>query len=135
MSYIVIMKRLLFLIFGAVLMSSCAGTQFYQIYDAQSDMVKFSDNSSVMTYEDSNCRINYNLWSENGNAGFTFYNKSDEVIHLLLDQSFYVLNGMAHDYYQDRIFSNGNEAVTRSSSGNVARLGLLTMYNSINTAL
>lgn len=96
-------------------MCSCAGTQFHQIYDAQSDTVKFSESNTVMTYEDPNCRIEYNLWSENGNAGFTFYNKSDEVIHLLLNQSFYVLNGMAYDYFQDRIFTNGSEAVTQTS--------------------
>ena len=128
------MKNLLFsaLCFG--FLTSCS-TQFYQIYDAESQMVKFTAGSSSMTYDDANCRIDYNLWTEHGNAGFTIFNKTDEVIHLQLDQSFYVLNGMAFDYFQDRIFTNGSNAVVRKSSESVTNLGIFSVYSDVNTGV
>ncbi len=128
------MKQLFFSALCIGLLSSCS-TQFYQIYDAESQMVKFTEGSSTMTYDDVNCRIEYNLWMEHGNAGFTFYNKTDDVIHLQLDQSFYVLNGIAFDYFQDRIFTNGSNAVVKNSSGSVTNLGIFSVYSDVNSGV
>jgi hypothetical protein len=123
------MKTKIMLMPLAVLFFSCQSTFFYQVYKTESQTVK-SNNANVISYEDSQCRIDYNLWAEKGNAGFTFYNKTDEVIHLQLDESFYVLNGIAYDYYQNRIFSDGSNTITKVTNGGglYSGLGWMTMY-------
>lgn len=113
--------KLLFLFFIASLLLSCkTTTSFYQVYKTQSQNVIVKSDNQV-SYEDSQCRIDYNLWSEHGNPGFTFYNKTDEIIHLRLDESFYVLNGRAYDYYQNRIYTDGSNTVVTSSRGTAFR--------------
>jgi hypothetical protein len=81
-----------------------------------------------MVFEDTNCKISYNLWSNKGNAGFSFFNKTNEVIFLQLDESFYVINGNAYDYYQNRIFlSSSNTATKTTKTSGYSQLGLLSL--------
>ncbi len=110
------------------LLVSCksVGTYYYQVYKTKSDTVKSVENA--MVFEDVNCKISYNLWAEKGNAGFSFYNKTTEVIYLQLDESFYVLNGKAFDYYQNRIFSNSsNSALKTTKTSGFSQIGWLTL--------
>ena len=58
---------------------------------------------SVVKFEDENCIVYYNFWGENGDIGFTIYNKNVENLYLHLDECFYVENGFAYDYYQNRV--------------------------------
>lgn len=37
---------------------------------------------------------------------FQFYNKTDQPIYLHLDESFYILNSIAHNYYKNRTYSS-----------------------------
>lgn len=109
-------------------LTSCktTSTYYYQVYKTKSETVKPSGNTIV--FEDNNCKISYNLWAENGNAGFTFYNKTNEVIYLLLDESFYIINGSAYDYYQNRIFTNSNNTATKTSkTTGFSQLGWLSL--------
>ena len=123
------MKIKLSFLFLAIVLTSCKGTQYYQVYKTESDTVKPRD-ANTISYEDSQCRIDYNLWANYGNAGFTFYNKTDKIIHLRLDESFYVLNGAAYDYYQNRIFTNGNNSGTQiTRGGSVSSLGWMSLYS------
>ena len=62
-------------------------------------------NPNDMIYEDDNCIISYDLWSENGELKFTLNNKTDKVIYVNLKESWFVLNGEAHDYYMYRTFT------------------------------
>lgn len=110
------------------LLVSCktVGTYYYQVYKTKSEAVKSADNA--MVFEDANCKISYNLWAENGNAGFSFYNKTNEVVYLQLDESFYVLNGKAFDYYQNRIFSNSsNTALKTTKTSGFSQIGWLAL--------
>jgi hypothetical protein len=47
-------------------------------------------------------------------------NKTDEDLHLHLEESYFILNGMAYDYFQDRVFTSSKGSATaqvnRSSS-------------------
>lgn len=52
-------------------------------------------------YEDENCAVFYKFWSDGGDAGFEFYNKTDKIIYLDLSKTFFIKNGVAYDYYQD----------------------------------
>lgn len=89
-----------------VLLVSCAPSNFYQIYKAipGEGIIKTGD---VMIYEDVNCRIEYNLWADGGNPGFRFFNKTDKNIYLKMDESFYILNGIAQNYFRNRVFTKG----------------------------
>ena len=88
----------------AVFMTSCT-SYFYQVYQvAPSSDIKTTN--GLLVYEDSNCQVSYNFWGEKGNIGFNFYNKTDKDIYLNLGDSYFIINGVANDYYKDRIFTN-----------------------------
>jgi len=128
------MKTRITLFFAAVLLSSCKSPIYYQVYKTESASVKPVAQDRI-SYEDNDCRIDYNLWKDRGNAGFTFYNKTNEVIHVHLEESFYVLNGHAYDYYQNRIYSDGSNVITKVTRGmgvsgiGASGLGWMTMYS------
>ncbi len=125
------MKKVISICVLALLCSCNTVKTYYQVYNTESETVKSSGNS--IFFEDANCIISYNLWSENGNAGFSFYNKTDEVIYLQLDQSFYVINGNAYDYFQNRVFVNSSNSTTVSSNtSGYSLLGRLS-YTSLNS--
>lgn len=110
----------LLLLSCVILITSCASNTFYQVYETEvaGDLTK-TDNSLV--YEDENCRVLYNLWGDGGNIGFRFHNKTDEPIYLHLNQSFFILNDVAYDYYRDRVITYSNsseiEALKSTYSG------------------
>ncbi len=96
----------------AILVTSC--TSYYQVYRASpSDKTTIKDN--YLVYEDENCQVLYNFWGEGGNVGFQFYNKTETNIYLNLDESFFVLNGVAFDYFKNRIFTNSTSSGTTTS--------------------
>lgn len=72
-----------------------------------------------MVFENENCEIVYNFWKEYGEIGFVFHNKTSENIYLHLDECFFVENGIAYDYYRNRIFTNSKSYVTSSQLTNV----------------
>jgi hypothetical protein len=58
-----------------------------------------------LMFEDDNCKIQYNFWKPGGDIGFTIYNKTNKNINLKLDQCFFILNGLAYDYFKNRSFN------------------------------
>jgi len=97
-------------LFAAVL-TSCVTTSFYQVYKAVPSE-KITPKESNLVYEDENCIVYYNLWGEGGNIGFRFYNKTDKNIYLNMEESFFILNGMAFNYYLNRVFTNSTNTGT-----------------------
>ena len=118
---------------ACMVLSSCAPSLFYQMYQTQpvTDIV-MRDN--CMVFEDDNCEILYNLWKENGEIGFVFYNKTSENIYLHLDQCFYVSNGIAFDYYRNRVFTDSRTSLTSTQLTNIYGSST-TNANIIYTAL
>lgn len=116
-------KYLVAIISCIALLSSCVTyNNFYQIYKTNTSDA-MSSNNEFITYEDENCIISYDLWDRGGNIGFNFYNKSNENLYLIMDESFFILNGIAHDYYKGRSYSNSlssgiltNQGLTASKS-------------------
>ena len=111
------MKKLLFIAAFVTLLTSCNVTSnYYQIYKANpsENLVK---KGNLLVFEDQNCVVSYNLWQEGGNIGFNIYNKSDKNLYLNLEESFFVLNGVANNYYKNRIFSNSSNSAAITSSG------------------
>lgn len=105
---------LFFTVITAILLTSCTTTSYYQVYKATPSNKLVTKGNSLI-YEDGNCRISYNLWSEGGNIGFRFFNKTKDNIYLNLGASFFILNGIAHDYYKDRVFTNSSNSASATS--------------------
>jgi len=103
-------KLILLLCTAVLLMSSCAPAVYYQVYKVQP--VNNLSESNNLIYEDANCKVVYDFWGKGGNAGFLLYNKSDKNIYINMEESFFVRNGIAYDYYQDRTSLN---STSRSS--------------------
>ena len=97
-------KNNFFLVLIAFFMASCVTTSFYQVYKA-SPSENIQIRGDYLVYEDDNCIVSYNLWGAGGNIGFRMYNKSDLNIYLNLEESFFILNGVAFDYFKNRVFT------------------------------
>lgn len=123
-------KKILHLLSAALLLSSCASTSFYQVYNVKpvEETITKSDN---LFFEDDNCKITYNLWSSGGNIGFNFYNKTDNKISVNLNESNFILNGFAHDYYQNRTFTT-SESKSTSTSNIYSRSIVVAFLNNYN---
>lgn len=99
-------KNLTLLFFFAFLiLTSCSTTSsFYQVYKTTPESnIKLIDNHLV--YEDDNCKVFYNLWEDGGNIGFSFLNKTKTNIYLNLEECFFVNNGIANNYYKNRVYT------------------------------
>jgi len=88
---------------------------FFQVYKVKpSENIVSKENALV--YEDDNCKVYYNFWEEGGNVGFRFYNKTENQIYLNLEESFFILNGIAYDYYKNRVFTKSKTSGTSLSN-------------------
>ena len=109
-------QNLLLLGLITILFASCTSSAYYQVYKtAYSDKLSIKDNELV--YEDDNCKVFYNLWTEGGDIGFKLYNKTDKNIYLNLEESFFILNGIAYDYYKNRVITNSSNSGSTVSYG------------------
>lgn len=87
-----------------LLFSSCAVTNYYQVYKTNAEYGIIEKNKIV--FEDNNCSVYYNLWTEGGNVGFSIYNKTESDLTVYLNKTFYVLNGVAYEYFKTEHFQN-----------------------------
>jgi hypothetical protein len=109
-------QNLLFLGLISILVTSCTTSAYYQVYKTtHSDKIKLEESNLV--YEDDNCKVFYNLWTEGGDIGFKFYNKSDKNIYLNLEESFFVFNGYANNYFKNRVYTNSSNSGSTVSYG------------------
>jgi len=120
----------LLFVFMIILFTSCRSPYYFQVFNtAPTGDMKVSD--ELLIYEDLNCMVSYDLWGQGGNIGFQFYNKTDENIYLKLDESFFVLNGISFNYFQDRTFTTSKTTgVTSSSVGGASES--VTGFNFMN---
>ncbi len=109
------------------LLTSCTSPNYFQVYKTVP-----VDNTNLkgdyLVYEDENCKVFYNFWTDNGDIGFLFSNKTDQTIKLNLEQSYFIFNGIAQSYYQNRTYTNTkNSGIT-----SVNTIGASKMYTGIN---
>lgn len=94
------MKKLFFypMLMGVVLMclTSCKST-YYQVYSVKGE--KCNQGSKWLSYQNEDCKITYDLWSESGAVFFSFENTTDSDIFINMRQSFYICNNRANCYY------------------------------------
>ena len=99
-------KLLIFVVLMSVLAMSCSTTySYYQVGEIRpvDDNVKIDINSKLIYFDD-NIFIEYSFWSSYGNVSFVIKNLTDTDITIHLDKSFFIRNGMAYDYFQDKAY-------------------------------
>ena len=92
----------LFVGMAFILLLGCAPvSEFnYQVISVKSPVFKEANNS--MIYENEDLRLQYDLWGDLGRLKYSVYNKRDEILYLDLKRSFFIKNGVAHDYYVNK---------------------------------
>jgi hypothetical protein len=108
-------NHLFWLIASFALLTSCAPSTYFQVYKVV-PVEKMNTSEHAITYEDPNCILTYNFWCEGGDIGFNIYNKSDQNIYIKLDESFFIMNGLANDYYKNRVFTQSRSNSTTVSN-------------------
>lgn len=115
------MKKILVVILVSVfvmLLQSCGAYYDYiQIISTKpiNNVEKTSLTNGGVLYEDDNCAVFYKFWTKGGDAGFEFYNKTDEIIYLDLTKTFFIKNGIAYDYYEDKTVTDTETSNTSST--------------------
>ena len=98
-----------------LLFTACSPEIFQQIATLSSENVELKDDGAF-AYENELFTIEYYFWSESGKFYFTITNNSDDDLYLNLEKSYFVNNGYAYDYYQNRTFVYTNSKTTISAS-------------------
>ena len=115
------MKKILVVILVSVfvmMLQSCGTTyEYIQILSTKpvNNVEKTSLVNGGVLYEDDNCAVFYKFWTKGGDAGFEFYNKTDEIIYLDLTKTFFIKNGIAYDYYEDKTVTDTETSHTSST--------------------
>lgn len=116
-----LLKAAFVVVFGGML-ASCNQGVYYQVYDVEANNLQQKDNSLV--YENEDCKVLYNLWSDGGEIRFAFQNKTDKDIFINMGQTFFIVNGQAKDYFYDRTYTE-----TYMESATAAVVGGQTSWN------
>ena len=82
-------------------LTSCM-TNMYQVYEVQSPNLVQKENS--MVFENEDCKLLYSLWCENGSMQFIFENKTNSDLFVDMNQTFFIKNGAAYNYYNNRTY-------------------------------
>ncbi|KAA6302394.1 MAG: hypothetical protein EZS26_001507 [Candidatus Ordinivivax streblomastigis] len=114
------MKQFIFTAIIAVFLTSCvATTSYYQVYKVNPTN-ELSKTANSLIYEDENCKVLYDFWGQGGKVDFLIYNKTSENIYVNKEESFFIYNGIAYDYYKDRVFTNSSSSSLNVSNSNTA---------------
>ena len=120
-------KQLLVLMMGLALLSSCSEQTFYQVYQVES--VDVSQKGKMLFFENEDCTITYNLWAKGGDISFLMHNKTNENMYIVMPQSFFILNGIAHNYYSESTYGKTVTGIAALSSSRQ-----ITLSGYLNTA-
>lgn len=117
----------LFLTVGAVsILASCSPTyyNYYQVYKVKpvEDSKNITKTTSGYVYENSDCAVRYYFWENGGTSCYEMYNKTDNMMKVNLNKSFFVKNGVAHSVFRHREWSESESdsyMVSNSSSASL----------------
>lgn len=110
------MKKLI-VPFFTILFASCAFTSnYYQVYKTKTENGTLTNDKII--FEDKSCIVAYHLWADGGDIGFSIYNKTESDLTVDLTKTFFVLNGVAYEYFQNRTFSKSSSSGTALTTNN-----------------
>jgi hypothetical protein len=108
-------SKILIIAFIGTFFNSCVSSSYYQVYSTKSENLQKNENS--LQFENEICIMTYNLWGNGGNFGFTIYNKTDKNLIVNLEESYFIMNGIANNYYKSRIYSYSSGFGITSNNG------------------
>lgn len=119
-------NSILLTVCASLLLASCASGAFYQVCKVTPVNEAATIRDNTLVFEDANFSITYDMWDDGGTVGFAMQNKTDADMYVRMDKTFFVLNGIAYDYFQNRITTrsissaNVNSTAMAMSGGNTA---------------
>lgn len=104
-----VFKLSCFVILAIIIVASCSPKYYYQIGEIKpiDKNVQFNENNELI-YVDNNISITYSFWGKYGEIYFIISNLSEENITIHLDNSFFIRNGIAYDYFQNRTYTQSS---------------------------
>lgn len=106
------------ILFLVILLNSCAVTSYYQVYKSIPESGAIINDKII--FEDKNCSVTYDLFTEGGNFGFSIFNKSEGDLTVDLTKTFFVINSVSYEYFQNRTFTNSVGSGTTVTTNNFA---------------
>lgn len=101
-------------------MAACSPTYRYQVFNNKS-----LDNSNKVYFENTDIKIEYNLWSEDGHFEYSLTNKTTTPLFLDLLQSALVVNGITFPTYRETEISTSVSATMARSATYLNQSGYL----------
>ncbi len=109
------LKQIRYGIVALIIFMSCSPSFYYQVYKVEHDQ-NIEKKTKKLVYNDDYCTVEYNLWDASGNIGFKLINKTNNFIYINLEESFFILNGIAYPYFLNRTFETYTETSTIKTS-------------------
>jgi hypothetical protein len=94
-----------------LMLSSCSIQNYFQEFETTA--IGGTVTEDWIYFEDSYCRYAYNLWSNGGEVEFSVFNKTKEDVVVDLSKCFFVLNGLAMEYYRNESYTVGSVVQVR----------------------
>lgn len=92
------------MITGLIALTSCASSEFYQVYEIKSE--ESQKGLNMIYHQNEKLKVYYDFWGPSGDAGFTVENLTGDFVYLDMEHSYLTINGLAQTYYQKREFVN-----------------------------
>ena len=131
------MKNLFFLSLTSFLFCSCVSSYMQvckvsQMPDSESKVKVTNDG---LVYEDLNCKVTYDMWSDGGKMDFVFTNKSSNDIYIIIDKCFFIMNGFANDYYSDVVITHRTSSSSAANSSTAQPAVVWNFFGSTTPSL
>ena len=100
------MKKVLLIIVAPLLLAGCGTYKYSQTISLfpSETTGKPSEGTDYYIFEEADgIYVAYDFWMENGNAGCIVTNDTDKIITIEAWESYYIRNGVAYDYFAERI--------------------------------
>ena len=105
-------RNIITIVLGVFFISFTSCTSInYQVLSVKSPLME--KGSDEVTYENDKISVVYNFWSHTGNLRFFIENKTDKILYLDLNNSFFIKNGTAINYYS--VASSSDKTVSVSN--------------------
>lgn len=112
--YCEVMKKQNLIIAVVLLLAACTPQNYYQLLETQGKII--TPSNSLITFENKDLIISYDLWGDKGNGSFIVFNKTEKDILIDLKRSHLIINDVAHTYFQNRTFSSPKTSFFSSDS-------------------
>ena len=90
---------------GFLIFFGCAPSSMvnYQVVSVEAPSLEKTQDG--IEYENSDLVLRYDLWSNHGNLKYDVVNKSDQMLHINLQESFFIKDGVSYTYFPNQTHS------------------------------